>query len=1308
MSETDPLSEQSRPRRRWKRWVFGLLILVAIFLVWANGPGIRWATEKILISQLDQQGLFGSFQVHGTALDGLSITHLSLTGSSKIQSVQSDRIDIDWSFDSLKQKEIEAISIEKLHLVIDPEALAISSDEEELSEEEALKALRESLELARGFLKPTTLELTDLKAVIKDTSTVTLNSFTHTPDSDDYLINDLRTLDHLDRPIHNPASTLTWTEDNFAIDRLDLLSKCGLRDLNYKLGETISSQILVGESEITLTTDLKNSHQLVLDSPTLDIADLVQLGKPTLNVGGTITDLQIDTATGLINLQGKNLRYEDQEIASASLQAHTPDLLSPYQQPVHLRATLDDKLDLAGTVILSEEDPLDSQADLAFTLRYPEIPIITGELSYDSREARIRAQALDGLSVNARYFLDNESYEAQATSDLKDASLIHETLTGPLKFTLKGTGSIADETHTGSLQLTEIKSSSPELADTQTQASINYDWPRQVTIEELKITKPEGQVQAKLKWEDDRLTISKLDLIENGNKLFTATANLPAPLDAESLDDIINATAPISLVIKSQPLSFKTLSSFAPIPEELSGTLTANLELSGSLAEPDFNGLATLNTFRTTDQPDIAPIDLELKFETENQELSFNAKAADTSGPLLLNIDGKVPFLPRQWIEDQTIPLDSPIALRVYSPNLELRRLEAFGAKDLSGSLQTDFTISGSIAKPSIKGSTNLNNFRLATQPNLPLLDFNLELETLGQQLLLNARSSEPLGPILSIEGSLPFRPDLWLENKRIPDESPVDLHIYSPRIDLSRFPFANSADPTSPPITLSGSFQTDFTLSGSFAKPKLEGFGEIKGSGITSQPDLPPLDLDLKLETVDQQLLLTARATEPSGSLFDIDGKIPFLPHAWIERKTTPNDSPLDIRIKSPTLDLRRIKPFVPMIKTIDGTIEVDVVIIGNISSPQVIGLAKTRIAKMRIIDSPISTFSNANFDTSFSGGIITIQSQNISASGGSALISGTIDISGPEPLLDIHLDGEHMLLHRTPEYTFRGHTNIDLRGPYTTAAITGSVNVVESLFYKDIEILPFGVPTTTEIPEPKLPTFTTKIKTTAQLEEESFLDNWTLDLDISTGDPVLIRGNLARGEMSGTIKVTGTIDDPKTAGTLTTTDFSADLPFSDLQVQTCIVTLRNEDITNPTLNIRGTSAIGQYTVQVYVTGSVQDPTLILTSDPPLPESEIMILLATGSAVAQLQDRQVASQKALQYLLEGLRRRNRGRDKTVLQRLLKNSDQIELSLGDTNQFSGRQFSSATLELGDRWDFTTQIDELGQTRALVVFSIRLR
>jgi len=155
-------------------------------------------------------------------------------------------------------------------------------------------------------------------------------------------------------------------------------------------------------------------------------------------------------------------------------------------------------------------------------------------------------------------------------------------------------------------------------------------------------------------------------------------------------------------------------------------------------------------------------------------------------------------------------------------------------------------------------------------------------------------------------------------------------------------------------------------------------------------------------------------------------------------------------------------------------------------------------------------------------------------------------------------------------------------------------------------------------------------------------------------------------------------------------------------------VITLRPDHLTNPNINLRGSSKINDYTVDIYLGGPVQNPELTITSDPPLPEAEIMLLLATGSASSELQDRDIASQKALQYLLEGLRRRNKGRDKTLLQRALKNSEKIQLNLGGTQQYTGRQFTSATLEIDEHWDFTTQIDNQGQARALLIFSVRLR
>ena len=52
----DAKPDEAKPRRRkWKRWVFGgLLVLIVGGLLWLNGPGIRWLAPKVAENYLSE------------------------------------------------------------------------------------------------------------------------------------------------------------------------------------------------------------------------------------------------------------------------------------------------------------------------------------------------------------------------------------------------------------------------------------------------------------------------------------------------------------------------------------------------------------------------------------------------------------------------------------------------------------------------------------------------------------------------------------------------------------------------------------------------------------------------------------------------------------------------------------------------------------------------------------------------------------------------------------------------------------------------------------------------------------------------------------------------------------------------------------------------------------------------------------------------------------------------------------------------------------------------------------------------------
>ena len=76
------------------------------------------------------------------------------------------------------------------------------------------------------------------------------------------------------------------------------------------------------------------------------------------------------------------------------------------------------------------------------------------------------------------------------------------------------------------------------------------------------------------------------------------------------------------------------------------------------------------------------------------------------------------------------------------------------------------------------------------------------------------------------------------------------------------------------------------------------------------------------------------------------------------------------------------------------------------------------------------------------------------------------------------------------------------------------------------------------------------------------------------------------------------------------------------------------------PHLDLRGTSTIRDYHVNVLITGPLTNPEAIFSSDPPLPQSEIVSLIATGSTTRELSgDPNVLAGRAAILLLQKIYR---------------------------------------------------------------------
>ena len=128
---------------------------------------------------------------------------------------------------------------------------------------------------------------------------------------------------------------------------------------------------------------------------------------------------------------------------------------------------------------------------------------------------------------------------------------------------------------------------------------------------------------------------------------------------------------------------------------------------------------------------------------------------------------------------------------------------------------------------------------------------------------------------------------------------------------------------------------------------------------------------------------------------------------------------------------------------------------------------------------------------------------------------------------------------------------------------------------------------------------------------------------------------------------------------------------------------------------------------MQVYAYGRMSDPELVLTSEPPLPENEIMTLLATGTTSAGLEDSQAASSRAMQLLIEEMRR-GRFLFGKQLRPVLSLLDNVDFSLAETDPYDSDSYSSATLKLSDKWFITAGLGSEGDQRIMAIWRLRFR
>ena len=516
-------------------------------------------------------------------------------------------------------------------------------------------------------------------------------------------------------------------------------------------------------------------------------------------------------------------------------------------------------------------------------------------------------------------------------------------------------------------------------------------------------------------------------------------------------------------------------------------------------------------------------------------------------------------------------PSEAQTEFNISGSGLALEKIKNLQSPSLPVAGRLDFNLHGSglVLAPSAQGELHVTNLKLGTETEG---DFSGQLTSDGRAARLTL-SSQPERD--QLQG------DLTLElggDQRI-----------SGRLSVTRFgldPFIVSALHLRE-VTGHGTADGVFTISGALRQPDT----------VEVSADISRISIDYELVqlTNDQDIRLTYRRNEihlDQARLHGPDTNLQIGGTARFDR-----DRRIQLNL-SGQVNLRLLKGFIPDLEA-QGRADANVSIEGTMDRPRITGRASVRGAEAHYADFPAG-LSNVNGDFVFDRSRLLFDKVTAQSGGGQLTLSGSLTY-GEGPLrYEVTATTSTVRIRYPAGMSWLAGGTLQLSGNSDAALLTGRVQVERLLFAEGVDVASF---------------FASASDTTPSVNSSSpFLQNLSFDVEGQTKPGARIEWAGAHVEIDGDLRLRGTWDRPALLGHIHL--LSGEMPFrgNNFQLSRGDINFANPFRLDPVLNVEATSTINQYQVTIDFSGPASHLALNYRSDPPLPDSDIVALLALGS----------------------------------------------------------------------------------------------
>jgi translocation and assembly module TamB len=308
----------------------------------------------------------------------------------------------------------------------------------------------------------------------------------------------------------------------------------------------------------------------------------------------------------------------------------------------------------------------------------------------------------------------------------------------------------------------------------------------------------------------------------------------------------------------------------------------------------------------------------------------------------------------------------------------------------------------------------------------------------------------------------------------------------------------------------------------------------------------------------------------------------------------------------------------------TASGTTTFRVEAHGPLTDPAITGRIDFQNASLALEDLP-NSLSQLHGTLEFNQNRLEVKSLTAMSGGGLLSVSGYLAYQHGL-YADLALKGKSIRIRYPQGVSSAADINLQLQGSQNNLLLSGNVLITRFTVSPELDFV-------------SLATQSAKSQTIAPADAPS--NHIRLDVRIQSSPQLNFQNAYAKLAGDVDLRLRGTLASPSLLGRISITEGSATIAGTRYELQRGEITFTNPVRIQPMIDLNATARVEDYDITLGLHGSVDQMSVTYRSDPPLPEADVVALLALGRTQDQQrlytrQQEQLAANPATDALLGG------------------------------------------------------------------------